>query len=221
MAIAGVPPLGDGLIGWRAMDTLHLHRPQASDLDELLAFEQRERAHFETWVHPRPAAFYSREGVAAHLEETLVAAAADRAHAFLIRVGGSADGGGRLVGRINLHRVQRAHHGRAELGYRLAAEAQGQGWATAAVGLLLPVAFDSLRLWRLEAVVRPGNPASARVLEKNGFRCWGRSRLSVELNGRWQDLLHFERLSPAAQALAGVDAKADAEAPTRPGAPAA
>lgn len=181
------------------METLQLHRLQASDLDELLDFERRERAHFETWVHPRPAAFYSREGVAAHLSEAISAAAADRAHAFLIRAQGP--GGGRLVGRINLHRVQREHHGRAELGYRLAAQAQGRGWATAAVGLLLPIAFGELQLWRIEAVVRPGNPASARVLEKNGFQAWGRSRLSVELNGQWQDLVHFERLSPAAEAL--------------------
>ena len=42
--------------------------------------------------------------------------------------------------------------------------------ATAAVGLLLPIAFGELQLWRIEAVVRPGNPASARVLEKNGFK---------------------------------------------------
>lgn len=177
------------------MSTLSLHRPQPSDLDELLDFERRERAHFETWVHARPASFYSDEGVAAHLAEARAAADADRAHAFLIRHEG------RLVGRINLHRVQREHHGRAELGYRLGAGAQGRGWATAAVGLLLPIAFGELGLWRLEAVVRPGNPASARVLEKNGFQCWGRSRLSVSLHGQWQDLLHFECLSPAAQAL--------------------
>ncbi|MBB2487286.1 GNAT family N-acetyltransferase [Mitsuaria sp. WAJ17] len=176
------------------MSTLSLHRPQRADLEELLDFEQRERAHFETWVHARPDAFYSREGVEAHLEEAQAAADADRAHAFLIRQQG------RLVGRINLHRVQREHHGRAELGYRLGAGAQGKGWASEAVGLLLPIAFETLGLWRLEAVVRPGNPASTRVLEKNGFRCWGRSSLSVSLHGRWQDLLHFERLSPAAQA---------------------
>ncbi|WP_269632374.1 GNAT family N-acetyltransferase [Pelomonas sp. BJYL3] len=181
------------------MSILSLHRPQPSDLEELLDFERRERAHFETWVHGRPDAFYSPDGVAAHLEEIEAAAAADRAHAFLIRHQG------RLVGRINLHRVQREHHGRAELGYRLGADAQGRGWASEAVRLLLPIAFDSLGLWRLEAVVRPGNPASARVLEKNGFQCWGRSRLSVSLHGQWQDLLHFERLSPAAEALARAD----------------
>lgn len=178
------------------MNSLSLHRLQASDLEELLDFERRERTHFERWVHARPASFYSAEGVAAHLAEALAAAEADRAHAFLIRHEG------RLVGRINLHRVQREHHGRAELGYRLGADAQGRGWATAAVGLLLPIAFGELGLWRLESVVRPGNPASARVLEKNGFQCWGRSRLSVSLHGQWQDLLHFECLSPAAQALA-------------------
>jgi ribosomal-protein-alanine N-acetyltransferase len=178
------------------MDSLSLARLQASDTEALLDFERRERAHFEAWVHPRPASFYSRDGVDAHVQEALAAAAADRAHAFLIR------SAGRLVGRLNLHRVQREHHGRAELGYRLAAEAQGRGWATEAVARILPIAFGELGLWRLEAVVRPGNPASARVLEKNGFHCWGRSRLSVELHGRWQDLLHFERLSPQAMALA-------------------
>lgn len=178
------------------METLSVARLQASDTEALLDFERREQAHFEAWVHPRPASFYSREGVEAHVQEALAAAAADRAHAFLIR------SAGRLVGRLNLHRVQREHHGRAELGYRLAAEAQGRGWATEAVARVLPIAFGELALWRLEAVVRPGNPASARVLEKNGFHCWGRSRLSVELQGRWHDLLHFERLSPQAQALA-------------------
>ncbi len=179
------------------MKNLSLHRPQRTDLDELLDFERRERAHFEAWVHARPASFYSAEGVAAHLEQMQDAAAADRAHAFLIRVEG------RLVGRINLHHVEREHHNRATLGYRLGADAQGRGWASAAVGLLLPIAFEELGLWRLEAVVRPGNPASVRVLEKNGFHCWGRSRQSVQLHGQWHDLLHFERLSPAAQALAG------------------
>lgn len=179
------------------MSDLSLHRPQRTDLDELLDFERRERAHFESWVHARPASFYSAEGVAAHLAELLEAAAADRAHAFLIRAEG------RLVGRINLHHVERDRHGRAELGYRLGADAQGRGWASAAVGLLLPIAFEELGLWRLEATVRPANRASARVLEKNGFHCWGRSRLSVELQGQWHDLLHFERLSPAALALAG------------------
>jgi len=178
------------------MSTLSLHRPQGSDLDELLDFERRERAHFERWVHARPASFYSDEGVAAHLAEARAAAETDRAHAFLIRHAG------RLVGRINLHQVERERHGRAELGYRLGAEAQGRGWASEAVRQLLPIAFGELALWRLEAVVRPGNPASARVLEKNGFRCWGRSQLSVNLHGTWQDLLHFERLSPSAQALA-------------------
>lgn len=178
------------------MDALDLMRLQASDTEALLDFECRQRTHFETWVHPRPASFYSREGVERHVQEALAAAQADRAHAFLIRAGGH------LVGRLNLHRVQREHHGRAELGYRLAAEAQGHGWASEAVARVLPIAFGELALWRLEAVVRPGNLASARVLEKNGFRCWGRSRLSVELQGRWHDLLHFERLSPQAQALA-------------------
>ncbi|WP_210435261.1 GNAT family N-acetyltransferase [Saccharopolyspora sp. ASAGF58] len=61
----------------------------------------------------------------------------------------------------------------AEFGYTLARQSWGQGLATEVGQLCLAAAFDQLHLPELTAVVDPRNPASARVLDKLGFRPHG------------------------------------------------
>lgn len=52
-----------------------------------------------------------------------------------------------------------------------------------------------LGLHRLEAGCRPDNPASARVLEKAGFREYGYAERYLRLGGRWHDHRLFELLN--------------------------
>ena len=59
---------------------------------------------------------------------------------------------------------------RAEIGYSLARDAWGHGYASETAGRLLAYAFDELRLHRIEADIDPRNTASARLLERLGFR---------------------------------------------------
>ena len=66
---------------------------------------------------------------------------------------------------------------------------------TAAVRALVPVAFDLLRLHRVEAACIPTNTASMRLLEKSGFRREGYARSYLCINGMWQDHLLYARLS--------------------------
>lgn len=61
----------------------------------------------------------------------------------------------------------------AEFGYTLARQWWGQGLATEAGHLCLTAAFDQLHLPELTAVVDPRNTASARALDKLGFRSQG------------------------------------------------
>lgn len=56
-----------------------------------------------------------------------------------------------------------------ELGYRLGRAHWGKGYATEASEAVRDHAFGVVGLARLVAVVKPGNDASARVLEKIGF----------------------------------------------------
>lgn len=76
---------------------------------------------------------------------------------------------GALIGTCSLfHVVQRCH--RAELGYGIAREHWRQGYMFEAVTALLGLAFEDLAMNRIETDVDPRNTASARSLEKLGFK---------------------------------------------------
>ncbi len=57
-----------------------------------------------------------------------------------------------------------------EVGYRLARNFWGMGFATEGGSASLRYGWDVLKLQRIVAVVQPGNSASQRVLEKIGLR---------------------------------------------------
>jgi len=166
---------------------LTLNPPTPADADELLAFELANRAHFERWINARPADYYSLDGVRVAIAQAEREAAADQGYQYLAR-----DDEGVLLGRVNLHQVKRAHFHSATLGYRVAESAGGRGVAREMVRQVLALAFGPLRLQRLEASVRPDNIGSTRVLLANGFVQFGHSRRSLEIDGEWFDLLHFE-----------------------------
>jgi len=79
----------------------------------------------------------------------------------------------------------------------VAESACGRGHASEAVRLVLAKAFGELGLARVEAQARVGNEGSIKVLLRNGFREFGRSRRSFLLDGVWHDRLHFERHADA------------------------
>jgi len=170
------------------MSTLQLIPPSPDVADELLRFEVDNRAFFEARVNSRPAAYYSPEGVRAAIALATKEAAEDKGYQFLVRTDV-----GELIGRVNLTAVKRKHFHCADLGYRMAESACGKGHASEAVRLVLDKAFGELGLKRIEANARVGNEGSVRVLLRNGFREFGRSLKSFELDGVWHDRLHFER----------------------------
>jgi len=159
----------------------------AADAAALLRFELEHRAYFERWVNAREPAFYSADGVAAAVAAAEGAWTAGQAFQYLVVEGE------RIVGRVNLTGVKRAHYECADLGYRIGEHDGGRGVASRAVALCLEQAFGAHGLRRIEAIARPQNLGSIRVLERNGFRRFGHSRRSFELGGQWHDRLHFER----------------------------
>ena len=120
---------------------------------------------------------------------------------------------GTLVGRVALNHVSRGAWQNANLGYFVDRDHGGRGIATEAVRLTLVFAFGTLALHRVQAAVMPGNAASIRVVEKNGFRREGLARRFLEINGRWEDHLLFALTSEDRSPLHGPDL------PRGPGAP--
>lgn len=180
------------------MSAIAIRPVAAADAAALLRFELQHRAYFESWVNARDPKFYSEQGVAAAVAAAEAAWANDQAFQYLI-----VEDDDRIVGRVNLTAVRRAHYHCADLGYRIGEHDGGRGIASRAVALCLEQAFGKHGLGRIEAVARPVNKGSIRVLERNGFRQFGHSRRSFELGGEWFDRLLFERHRHAPEAGRG------------------
>ncbi len=121
-------------------------------------------AHFsKPTINARPAAYYSIDGVTQAVTRAMQDAADDLGYQYLVK------DDGRIVGRVNLSGVRRAHFHSAVLGYRIGEAACGKGYAGEAVRQVLGIAFGELGLARIEADCRVENAGSVRVLLRNGF----------------------------------------------------
>ncbi|MGH8309633.1 MAG: GNAT family N-acetyltransferase [Steroidobacteraceae bacterium] len=92
-----------------------------------------------------------------------------------------------LVGQVRLSNVFRGPWQNANLGYSVALEHNGKGYATAAVQLACRFAFTEIALHRVQAGVMTDNDRSIRVLEKVGFRSEGLALRYLRINGAWRD----------------------------------
>ena len=101
---------------------------------------------------------------------------------------------GSLLGAIGFHGIRRDHS--TSLGYWLAMSHWNRGVTTKVVGRLCDFAFQELNLIRITAEVFRDNDASARVLEKNGFRQEGLMRAAHRQADGFTDVRLFARLRP-------------------------
>lgn len=91
-----------------------------------------------------------------------------------------------LLGTCTLHQWDPGHR-RAEIGFALARQHWGQGYAAEALRTLLRFSFGELDLHRLEADTDPRNTAALRLLERLAFRREGLLRERFWVNGEIQD----------------------------------
>jgi RimJ/RimL family protein N-acetyltransferase len=91
-----------------------------------------------------------------------------------------------LIGDCGL-RVDEHEPYRAEIGFTLAREYQGRGFASEAVSRLLDYAFDALGLHRVVAIADCRNAPSWALLERVGMRREGHFLENVWFKGGWAD----------------------------------
>ena len=103
---------------------------------------------------------------------------------------------GEVTGMVGVIPKSEVHCKTAELGYWIGEPFWGRGLVTEAVGLICQFAFSELGVARVEAYVYEWNPASGRVLEKNGFELEGRQRKSVFKDGELIDQFVYAKVSP-------------------------
>ena len=94
-----------------------------------------------------------------------------------------------LIGAIGLKFAPR--HRRAEMGYWVARDRWGRGYATEAAWAVLRYAFAERGLHKVVATHLAPNIASGRVMQKIGMRQEGVQREHVLKNGRFVDLVLY------------------------------
>ena len=92
-----------------------------------------------------------------------------------------------FCGLIELREIDHIHS-QGELSFWLKMEAWGQGYMSEAVQTLIRYGFEDIGLNRLYAYHMLRNPATGRVLEKNGFRQEGLLRQRVRKWGKFEDV---------------------------------
>ena len=132
---------------------------RTGDADDFFALHSDARV-MRYWSHPP---WTTREQAVARIAQLERDRATAEFYTWATTIG-TAD---RLIGTVSLFAINRAHQ-RAEIGYALAADAWGRGYATEGLRLAIAFAFET-GLARLEADIDPRNTASCRLAERIGF----------------------------------------------------
>jgi ribosomal-protein-alanine N-acetyltransferase len=173
-----------------AGEGVFVRAPDMSDFGRWAALREQSRAFLTPWEPTWPADDLTRGAFRRRLKRYAEDQRSDLAYAFfLFRQADDV-----LVGGLTLANIRRGVAQTASLGYWMGEAFVQRGYMTAAVKALIPFAFNSLRLHRLEAACIPANTASIRLLEKTGFSREGYAREYLCINGMWQDHLLYARL---------------------------
>jgi [ribosomal protein S5]-alanine N-acetyltransferase len=171
-------------------DRVVLRVPQMSDYAEWAALREASRDFLTPWEPTWPPDDLTRASYRRRIRRYAEDQRSDLAYPlFVFRKHDNV-----LLGGLTLANIRRGCAQAGNLGYWMGAAFSRQGYMTAAVKLVVPFAFETLRLHRVEAACIPANVASIRLLEKTGFRREGFAREYLCIDGAWQDHLLYARL---------------------------
>lgn len=100
-----------------------------------------------------------------------------------------------LIGTICLFNISKENH-RAEMGYELSPDFQGQGLMQEAFIRVVDYAFNTLQLHSLQAEVNPANTKSINLLERNQFIREAYFKENFFYEGRYLDSAIYSLINP-------------------------
>lgn len=97
----------------------------------------------------------------------------------------------KIIGSVSLSNIITGPFRSCFIGYRIDKNENGKGIASEAITSVVKFAFEELNLHRIEANIMPRNKPSIRAAEKCGFVYEGSSQKYLQINGVWEDHLHY------------------------------
>jgi ribosomal-protein-alanine N-acetyltransferase len=165
-------------------ERLVVRLPERATAGAVAAFYADNREHLQPWSPTLHAGLFSPSFWLTEAERRRAEFESGReARGFLhLR-----EAPGRVVGNLSLTQIVRGAAHACNLGYALAADAQGRGYMLEAVRGAVVYAFGPLGLHRVAADYMPRNRRSAAVLRQAGFVVEGYARDFLLIDGRWED----------------------------------
>ena len=159
-------------------ERLILRRFTSADLPTLLVYRNDpEIARYQSWES------FSEDEAQAFLQkqQTIEPGTPEMWFQFAMELKSS----GIVVGDCALHVDNKGQQG--EIGFTLARQHQGKGFATEAVSRICDYAFANLNLHRIVAICDCRNHSSVAVLERLHFRREGHFIQNIFFKGEWGD----------------------------------
>jgi len=176
-------------------EAVTLRVPQMADFEDWAALREASRDFLVPWEPTWPADDLSRGAFRRRIKRYAEDQRGDLAYPYFI----FRNEDQKLIGGLTITNIRRGVAQAGNLGYWMGVAYARQGYMTAAVRVLVPFAFSTLKLHRIEAACIPENVASVRLLEKTGFTREGYAREYLCINGSWQDHLLYAQVRPLAR----------------------
>jgi ribosomal-protein-alanine N-acetyltransferase len=164
-------------------DVVYIRPLSLDDVEAQTNLRVANRDFMKPYDPRQPDHFFTEGGQETHIRMSMQSWLEDRGFGFGIFELPTSE----LIGRVALSNVVRGAWQNATLGYWVAGDKNGRGYATEAVKLATRFAFEEASLHRVQAAIMPRNVRSVRVIEKAGFRYEGESKRYLAINGIWED----------------------------------
>ncbi|TFD24445.1 N-acetyltransferase [Cryobacterium sp. TMS1-13-1] len=162
----------------------------ADDAERLAVLQRTGRIFFAPWEPVRQDPYFTVAGQQAEVENVLARHSRGEALPHVIL-----DEDAQVVGRITFSGITYGAFQSCNMGYWVAEENNGRGYATDAVRAMTTRAFEELGLHRVQAETLIPNVRSQRVLQRVGFVRYGLAPAYLKIAGRWQDHLMYQLLA--------------------------
>ncbi len=154
----------------------------------ILRFLVKNEEHLRVWSPIREENFYTIDFQNEAIQKKIKAMEEGRELRFYLFAKNNTQS---IVGDIGYSNIIRGAFLSCYLGYKIDKDEAGKGLITEALQAANNYIFKYIGLHRIEANVLPYNIASIRVLEKLGFEKEGYARKYLNINGIWQDHIHY------------------------------
>lgn len=168
--------------------------------EQVLQFYLDNREVFEPYEADRSQNFYTYEHQKTMLQCEYNLAVKQAAVRFWVF---ERDNPQQIIGTVSLQDIRHGCYQTCGLGYKFDQGIWRRGYAKESIKKCIQIAFEEMKLHRMEAYTLPDNEASRSLLERLGFAWEGTKRQSVKLHGVWRDHEMYALLAEEAKLFLG------------------